>query len=141
MKVWALYKEIFSNSPRADQVSLRLFMGITALTGASCFYLNYKGPIFWLVISIALNSLFIYWSIDWKKAPGFYFWLIPINFWIILLCDGFLVVEMIFNSHKPWQPILTSIVNLTCILVFRKIIFNYGRSIRDRNFSKSTNKT
>jgi hypothetical protein len=124
------YREIFSSLPHSDRIRLQSYAGITALMGLINFHLNYNGPAFLLGLSIVFSLLFIYWSIFWKRAPSFYFWLIPVSFWIVLIFDGLNVISIAFDSQIFWELKVTSFINLIVIAIFAKTIFKYRQILK-----------
>ena len=124
------YPAAFFGVTQKNQRFLRLFMALLSISGCAGFLLIWSSLTYWTIPSLALNLMWLYWTLAIKKAPSFYFVCIPIAFWFVLIFDGLEVVDVVRSPDSFGPTAIISILNLLLIAVFSRAIFSYRVELR-----------
>ena len=124
------YKAAFFGLTENNQRSLRLFMALTSVNGCVGFLLEWSALTYWGIPGVALNLALLFWSIVIKKAPLYYFCIITITFWMVLIFNGLVVVDVLGLPDSLGPNSIVDILGLLLVAIFGRVVLSYRKEVK-----------
>ncbi len=130
----------FFNISDKDQLMLRVFMISIPILNVPHLWIvnpllefNYNKFIV-LLIGLMINLTIVYWSLIIKKAPEFFFRMIPALFWLTLIFEGFSIISSVNSGKLVSLGVLFGGLKILLLIAICKSFFKYRKttpSIKD----------
>ena len=121
--------EKFLELTSSDQTRLRIFMALMSVNNIFIFVVSQFNIGIFSWIGILLNVIVLYWSLDIKRAPSFYYRLIMWSFWFVLIFNGLHFTKSILRYPHLEISAIGSLVNLVLIYFFAQSILRYRKTV------------